>query len=86
MLSVSWLKDKHPCLVFCISTRRRQRGSKEKAEDDQDQVSEYSDHQDVWVGGSPEESEHESEHSCHDPSQMMSILNPQFLGDLSSQK
>ena len=40
MLSESWLKDKHPCLVFCRSIRRRQRVSKEKADDDQDQVSE----------------------------------------------
>ena len=73
-------------ILYCISTHRRQRASKEKADYDQDQVSEYSNRQDVRVGDSPVESEHESEHSCHDTSLVMSTLNPQFLGDLSSQK
>ena len=35
--------------------------------------------QDVQVGDSPEESEHEPEHSCHDPLHMMSTLSPNFL-------
>ena len=31
------------------------------------------------VEDSPEEFEHESEHSCHDPSHVMSISSPKFL-------
>ena len=75
-MSESWLKDKHPCLVFVGSTYKRQRESGEKADYDQDQESDDSDLQNVQVEDSPEESEHESEHSCHDPSCMMPILSP----------
>ena len=46
---------------------------------DQDQESDDSDRQDVEVD-SPEESEHESDHSCHDPSHM-STMRPQIFGD-----
>ena len=73
VLSESWLKDKHPCLVS-VKAHMRQRESEEKADDDQE--SDNSDRQDVQVEDSPEESEQESEHSCHDPSYMMSTLNP----------
>ena len=77
MLSELWLKDKHPCLV--LASHNRQREFERKAGDDQDQESDDSDCQDVQVEDIPEESEHESEHSCHDPSQMMSTLSPQIL-------
>ena len=70
-------------LSSCQSTHKRQRASKEKADDDEDHESKYSNRQDVQVVDSPVESEHESEHSCHDPSHMMSTLNPHFLGDIS---
>ena len=83
MLIESWLKDKHPCLV-CQSTHKRQRKSEENAGVDQDQESDDSDCQDVQVEDSPEKSEHESGHSCHDPSHMISTLSPQIFGDLSA--
>ena len=54
MLSDSWLKDMHPCLVFVIVHIKRQRKSEEKASDDQDQES---DDQDVQVVDIPEESD-----------------------------
>ena len=60
-----------------------QRESEEKADDDQEQESDNSIHQDVQVEDSPKESEPESEHSCHDPSHMMSTLSHQIFGDLS---
>ena len=62
------------------STHKRQRESEEKADDDQDQESDDSDRQDVQV----EDSLEESEHSCHDPSHVMSTLCPQMFGDLSA--
>ena len=61
MLSESWMKDKHPCLVF-VKVHTRQRESEEKADDDQDQESDDSDRQDVQVEDSPEESEHVMSH------------------------
>ena len=61
-----------------------QRESEEKADDDQDQESDNSDRQDVQVEDSPEESEPESEHSCHDPSHIMSTLSHRIYGDLSA--
>ena len=66
-------------LSFCQSTHKRQRESEEIADDDQDQESDDSDRQDVQVEDSPEE----SEHSCHDPSHMMSTLSPQISGALT---
>ena len=33
------------------------------------------------VEDSPEEFEHDSEHSCHDPSHMMSVLSPLNFGE-----
>ena len=50
--------------------------SEEKADDDQDQELDDSDRQDVQVEDSPDRSEVEPEHSCHDPSHMMSTLRP----------
>ena len=47
----------------------------EKADDDEDQVSGDSDHQDVQIEDSPEE----SEQSGHYPSCMMSTLSSQFF-------
>ena len=38
------------------------------------------------VEDSPEESEYESEHTCHDPSHTMSTLSPQFFCDISVPK
>ena len=67
---------------FCQITHKRQWESKEKADDDQDQESDDSDRQDVQVEDSPEESEHESEVSCYDPSHMMSTWSPPIFGDL----
>ena len=82
MLSESWLKDKHPSLVF-VKVNITEKGSlREKADDDQE--SDDSDRQDVEVEDSPEESKHESEHSCHDPLYIMSTLSPQNFGDLSA--
>ena len=52
---------------------QRERESEEKA--DHDQESDDSDRQDVKIEDSPDE----SEHSCRDPSHMMSTLSPQFL-------
>ena len=69
-------------LNFCQNTHKRQRESEEKADDDHNQESDNSDCQDVQVEYIPEESEHESEHSCRDPSYMMSILRRQSFGDL----
>ena len=66
-------------LSFCHSTCKRQRESVKKADDDQDQESDDSDSQDAQIEDNPEESEHESEHLCLDPSHMMSTLSPQFL-------
>ena len=80
VLSESWLKDKHPCLVF-VKVQIRGNGSLRRRSMI-DQESDDSDRQDVQVEDSPEESEHESEHSCHDPSHMMSALSPQIFGDL----
>ena len=71
-------------LSFCQSTHKRQRESEEKADDDQDQELDDSDCQDMQVEDSSEEFENESEHSCHDPSYMMSTLFPQIFGDLSA--
>ena len=51
-------------LSFCESTHKRQRGSEEKADDDQDKESDDSDHQDAQIEDNPEESEQESEYSC----------------------
>ena len=51
----------------------------ENADDDQNQESDGSDVQDVQVEDILEGSEHESAHSCHDPSHMMSTLIPQFF-------
>ena len=65
MLSESWLKDKHPCLSFFQSIHKRQWVSEEKADDNQGHESDDTDHQDVQFEDHPEESEHESEHSCH---------------------
>ena len=59
MLSDSWLKDKHHCLVF-VKVHIRDKGCLEGG-DDQDQESDDSDHHDVQVDDSSEE----SEHSCH---------------------
>ena len=39
-------------------------------------------HQDVQDEDGAEESELESEHSCHDPADMMSTLSPQIFYDL----
>ena len=55
-----------------------------KADDDQDQESDDSDRQGVHVEDCPEEFEHESEHSCHDPKHVMSTLSPKILCDLSA--
>ena len=68
-------------LNFCQSTHKRQRESEEKS-DDQNIESNDSDRQDAHIEDSPEESEHGSEHSCHDPSHTMSPLSPQIFGDL----
>ena len=80
MLSESWLKDKHPCLVSVKvhirdegSLRRRLMMIKTKNQYD-------ADCQDVQVGDSPEE----SEHSYHDPSHVMSTLSPQIFGGHSA--
>ena len=81
MLSESWLKDKHPCLVFAKVHITDKGSLKEKADDDQE--SDDSDRQNVEVEDSPEESEHESEHSCYDALYIMSTLSPQNFGDLS---
>ena len=43
-------------LSLCQSTHKRQRESEEKANDDQDLESDDSDHQDMQVEDSPEES------------------------------
>ena len=78
VLSESWLNDQPSLLSVCVSTQR-QMESEEKADDDQDQESDDSDCQDVQVEDSPE-----SEHSCHNPSHMMSTLSPPIFGDLSA--
>ena len=53
--------------------------SEEKADDDQDQESDDSDRQDVQVVDRPDTSELEPEHSCHNPSHIVSTLRPYFL-------
>ena len=72
MLSDSWLKDKHPCLVFvkvhitdkgCLRRRRMI-----KTKNQMTLITKVY----IQVDDSSEESEHESEHSCHNPSHMMS--------------
>ena len=84
MLSESWLKDKHPCLVF-VKVHIRDKGRlRSRLMMFQDQESDDSDHQDIQVEDSPKESEHESEHSYHDQSHMMSTLSPQNFGYLSA--
>ena len=67
-------EDKHLC------THKGQRESEEKADDDQDKQSDDTDLQDVQVE-ERQQFEHESEHSCHDPPQIMSTLSPQISSD-----
>ena len=80
--SAEWImaETQATLLSFCQSTLKRQRESEEKADDAQDQESDDSDCQDVQVEDNPEE----SEHSCQNPSHMMSTLSPPIFGDLST--
>ena len=63
-------------LSFCPNTHKGQWESEKVADNDQKEESEDCNRQDVLVVDSPEESECESEHSCHDPSHIMSTLSP----------
>ena len=66
-------------LSFVQNIPKRQREEEKADDDDQDQESDDSDRHDIQAKDSSEESEHASEHSCHDPSHMMSTLIPKFL-------
>ena len=79
MLSESWLKGKHPCLVF-VRVHIETKGVEEKADDDQDQESGDSDRQEVQGEDSPAQKNLNMNWTCNDPSHMISTLSaPNFL-------
>ena len=78
MLSKSRLKGKHPCLIF-VKVHIRDKGSLGRR-----LVMIKTKNQMTLMPRCtgqkfPEDYEHEYEHSCNDPSHMMSTLSPQFL-------